>query len=300
MSNSSDLSARIVAHPFPDPSAVSDTTGVSGMESVSSSLLPRIHWFEWEDCSWLPVFLRDAITDALGLIMKTFRAYRPAFPLLREWAGESKTLLDMASGSGTHVRELRQWADAKGAPIPAVRVSDLYPSRDRFQALESAFPNRVRAVKEPVDATAVPEQLRRLPRTMFTAFHHLAPDQARAALADAALHADGILIYEPHPRTIRNMLANIPGLIFGMLTPFLAGKFSWKRLLFCTLIPIVPLLLVHDGIVSVLRCYTAAEFRAMIASLPDNNMTWRIVEVPGEGAMRFMKGLCVIGKRAKG
>ena len=281
------------------PAAVAaDATGDTGIEGkASSSWLPRIQWFEWEDCAWLPVFLRDAITDALGLIMKTFNAYKPAFPLLAEWAGDSDDLLDMASGSGTHVRELLQWAEQEGVPIPRVRVSDLYPSRERLTALETAFPNRVRAELRSVDATRVPDELKGLPRSMFTAFHHLAPDQARAALADAARHADGILICEPHPRTIRNLLANIPGLFFGMLTPFLTGKFTWKRLLFCTLIPIVPLMLVHDGIVSVLRCYTAAEFRAMIRALPDNNMEWRIVEVPGHGAMRFMKGLCVMGRK---
>jgi HEPN domain-containing protein len=48
---------------------------------------------------------------------------------------------------------------------------------------------------EPVDATKVPGELTGL-RTMFQAFHHLRPDQARAALADAAAKGQGVAIFD--------------------------------------------------------------------------------------------------------
>ena len=268
-------------------------------KKTDGCLLPRIQWFEWEDCAWLPTFLRDGITDALGLIMRVFRAYEPAFPLMREWAGDSEAILDMASGSATHIRQWQRWGDAHGLALPKTLMSDLYPSHARFLEIENEFSGRVAAVTESVDATDVPESSRQLPRSIFSAFHHLNPVMARKVLEDATLHADGIFIYEPHPRTIRNLMANLPGLIFGMLSPFLIGRFTWKRLLFSTLIPVIPLMLVFDGIVSVLRCYTASEFHAIIKSLPDNDFEWRIVEVPGKGRLRFMKGICVLGCKRK-
>ncbi len=268
-------------------------------ESSNGSWLPRLQWIEFEDCAWLPTFIRDGITDALGLIMSVFKAYEPAFPLLREWAEGHDAFLDMASGSATHIRQFLHDSEKSGQAFPKALISDLYPSQARFSETESAFPGRAQAVSVPVDASQAPAEYKRLPRSIFSAFHHLNPDLARRVLNDAAQHAEGLFIYEPHPRSIRNLLANLPGLIFGMLSPFLTGKFSWKRLLFCTLIPVIPLMLVHDGIVSVLRCYTADEFRAMIMALPDNDFEWRIVEVPGKGALRFMKGLCVIGQKKK-
>ena len=47
---------------------------------------------------------------------------------------------------------------------------------------------------EPVDAVKVPAEMTGL-RTMFQAFHHLRPDQARAALADAAAKGQGVAVF---------------------------------------------------------------------------------------------------------
>ena len=52
-----------------------------------------------------------------------------------------------------------------------------------------------------------------------------------------------------------------------LLTPAIR-PFSFRRLLFTYLIPVVPPAVMWDGIVSVLRTYTVDEVNAIIATVP--------------------------------
>lgn len=258
--------------------------------------LPRIQSVEVEDCPWLPGFIRQGMIEALGLIFRTLRIYQPAWHVLREWVEDSEgVVLDMASGSGYHIADYSAWSCERNMSIPQIRVSDLYPDYERLQALERQFPGSIQAVTQPVDAASVPDSLCGGVRTIFGAFHHFPPETAVRVLTDAVQNADGILIFEPHPRRIRNLFCNIFGIFFGIAAPFVSGRFTWKRLIFSTLIPVIPVLLVWDGIISVFRAYTREEMETMIASLPENDFKWRIINISGPGIGRFLPIQCVMG-----
>src|SRR2546422_6427005 len=57
------------------------------------------------------------------------------------------------------------------------------------------FPYTTLFRSEPVDATQVPGDLHGF-RTIFTAFHHFRPAQARAVVADAVAKGEGIGVFE--------------------------------------------------------------------------------------------------------
>ena len=63
-----------------------------------------------------------------------------------------------------------------------------------------------------------------------------------------------------------------------LLTP-LVRPFRWARLFWTYLVPVLPLAILFDGVVSALRVYTPEEMRAMAAS------------VPGSGAYQWQAGL---------
>jgi len=70
---------------------------------------------------------------------------------------------------------------------------------------------------------------------------------------------------EPFERNLRhvvNMLISGPWIYF--LAPFFAERLPLRKLLVCTLFPIVPLMILWDGIVSVLRMDSEDELRQMI------------------------------------
>jgi hypothetical protein len=69
-------------------------------------------------------------------------------------------------------------------------LSDLWPDLEAFERASRLSKGAITYDAEPVDATQVPGQLPGF-RTMFQAFHHLRPEQARAMLADAVAKGGG-------------------------------------------------------------------------------------------------------------
>lgn len=262
--------------------------------------LPRLHLFETEELPWLPSFVRRGIINALGLILRTVDAYAYAFDSFVRWSNGGAEILDLGSGSGDHVAEILRFRRRSGndttAPL-TVCLSDLAPDVERFRRLQAQFPAQIRYVTQRLDATRVGVALGRDLRSMFTAFHHLRPHQARALLLDAAQYSNGVFIFEPQTRRVSSLLANVMGLVFGVVAPFVVRPFDWRIALFSTVLPIIPLLLVFDGVVSVLRSYTVAEVEAMIASLPDNDFDWEVREIGARGLLASVRTLCVTGRR---
>lgn len=62
-------------------------------------------------------------------------------------------------------------------------------------------------------------------------------------------------------------------------TPFIR-PFRWSRLLWTYLVPVVPFVVLFDGIVSCPRTYTQAELHALTRGLGAGGYTWEIGEQP--------------------
>lgn len=245
--------------------------------------LPRLHLVELEECAWVPRFLREGVIEALGFIMRLTGAYRLiAFPPLRRWLQGRRRLLDLASGSGMPMEDFVRWRQAQGDTSElSIVLSDLQPNLASFERLAALHPGVVEYIDRPVDALCPPAEVARLPRVMIGAFHHLRPEQARAMLADAAARADALFIFEPLTRRPLSILSNLTGLFAGMVAPFFADRLDPLRILFSTVLPVIPLMLAFDGVVSALRCYSVAEIEQMIRALPDTGFTWEVFEVGG-------------------
>lgn len=133
-----------------------------------------------------------------------------------------------------------------------------------------------------MDATATPGELAGF-RTLFTSFHHFHPEAARALLRDAVRNRQGIGVFEARQRTPKALLLTALSPLFVLLsTPFIR-PFRLSRLLFTYLLPVVPLVVLFDGIVSCLRTYTPAELREMAESLGGEDYLWEIGEEKARG-----------------
>src|SRR5262249_47368129 len=132
---------------------------------------------------------------------------------------------------------------------------------------------------QPVDATHVSEQLTGF-RTMFQAFHHLRPDQARALLADAVAKGEGGGVFESGSRSLLTLAEALgtPVRVF-LLAPFLR-PFRWSRLFWTYLVPALPLVLLFDVLVSCLRIYSGPELRDLTVGL--ERYHWDIGTVRGK------------------
>jgi len=241
----------------------------------------RIQFIELHEQPWCPSSVRNGITDALQFGFNLLGAYAPIAPLLQDAldCSGSGSIVDLCSGAGGPWSKLfRKLRSLKPDGNPAglqIWLTDKYPNPGAVRNIFTG--NQVRCYPGSVDATKVPEDLKGL-RTMFTSFHHFPPEQARAILQNAVDAGEGIGIFEiPRraPLTIALTFAFVLMLI--VCTPCFR-PFRWSRLLWTFVIPIVPFILLFDGVVSCLRAYRPQELREMIGKLAANDYVWETGE----------------------
>ena len=244
----------------------------------------RVHLAEIEDQRWCPTSLRDAMTDFLRGAFHLLGQYRPAAPLLAailEEEGQSR-LVDLGSGAGGPWPDLLFRLEAllpAGSDPVRVLLTDLYPNRRALEEIAERAPRRIEWDRRPVDARHVPRELAGL-RTLFTAFHHFEPDDARKILADAVDAGQPVAVLEVTQRRFLAMLVLALGVapLCLVLAPFLR-PFRWSRLFWTYVLPLAPLAAAWDGLVSCLRSYRPSELREMAASAGGDDWTWTTREI---------------------
>lgn len=246
----------------------------------------RVHAFELEDQAWFPASLRDMMTDYLRTATRLLRGL-PAHaadrlaPVLRTRPGPQ--LVDLGSGAGGVLPEVLAALERDhGLSVRAI-LTDRHPNRPALERACARAPERLVFREVPVDARAVPADLEGV-RTLFLSFHHFRPAEARAILADAARRGAPIAVFETTERrwlAIAPLLLGIPlGVL--VLTPFIR-PFRWERLLLTYVLPVLPLAILWDGVVSHLRTYRPEELEALVEGLGGAGWRWdvRRERVPG-------------------
>jgi hypothetical protein len=239
----------------------------------------RVQLFEIHDQPWFPAFLRDLVTDDLQVLLNIGKPYADILPQLREGIERAGTdrVLDLCSGAGGPWPWLAGNLAQSGLPI-CVELSDKYPNAQARERMRNGSA-KLRYREESVDASSVPRGLRGF-RTLFTSFHHFRPEQARAILKDAVDNRQGIGVFEiPGRRPLTLLLLPLVAIgdifVVPFLRPGLLARAAW-RLVWRWVIPIVPLVLLFDGIVSCLRVYSPRELSELVGSLGDSGYRWEI------------------------
>jgi len=253
---------------------------------------------EIEDLPWCPRPVRDGGTDWLGFMANVTKAFSPIAPRIRsamEATGTSN-VVDLCSGGGGPWLTLEPELAKSGAV--KVELTDLYPNLGGFADLRDRSGGRLGFRDQSIDATDVPAELDGV-RTMFNCFHHFPPDMARAILADAVRKRRGIAIFESIDSRLLPLLAmpmQVPAVL--LLTPFVR-PFKWSRLFFTYVLPLIPLLVLFDGTMSMLRIYLADELRELVTSIEGHeSFEWEIGSTPVRGAPIGMTHLIGFPKRA--
>ena len=251
-------------------------------------MMRRLHLFEFGDQHWFPKILRDAETAYLAT------SYRILPMLPRRWAeristvlhaGEPAEILDLCSGAGGSMPSIIEELVKLGYNARAT-LTDLYPNP------KSASHPRILWLAEPVDATRVSPKLAGV-RTMFSAFHHFRPDAAKTILNDAFDRRRAICIFESGSGTLltAGMMIGVPVAVLALM-PF-ARPFRWGYLVFTYLIPLMPLILLWDGMVSILRIYSPEQMKKLTEDLQAPDYAWEIgrIQVHGiPGGLPYLLG----------
>ena len=255
--------------------------------------MSRIHLFELEDQPWLPAVIRDAGTAYLEFASRVAKHGLTVAPLLSEAlhrASEDR-IVDLCSGGSGPLPMALAAIEQSEERVVCATLTDLYPNTNAFDKATANNP-AIQARYEPVDATAVPEELAGL-RTLFNGFHHFRPEKARQILQNAVDDHAPIAVVEfvsRHPLCLLGIL--FAPLVSLFVIPFLR-PFRWGWIPLTYLIPIIPLFIVWDGIVSCLRCYSHDELREMTETVSAPNYNWEVGELDMPGAP--FNGSFVIG-----
>jgi len=138
--------------------------------------------------------MREAYLDCFTFVHRTYQPYYRLARTIAEWSGDTNKILDLGSGGAEHVFALLQAYKKLGIAPPQFVLSDLYPNVDAYAKLQKKFgDNAVTYINYPVSALNIEGTDIRY-WSIFTAFHHFAPADARQLLQQLFLKGDGVCI----------------------------------------------------------------------------------------------------------
>jgi hypothetical protein len=254
--------------------------------------MSRLHLFEFEDLEWFPDFLRNYGTDFLQFLSNKTKMYKPIVPLLSEALKntEQNTIIDLASGGGGGLIWLNNELQ-KEHPSLKIILTDYFPNTKAFEHTKKQADN-FEYITESVDARNVPDSLKGL-RTQFLSLHHFRPEDAIQILQNAVNAKSGIALIEAQERSILSFIGVfLSPLTVIFTTPFIR-PFSLGRIIFTYLIPIVPLFVWWDGMVSILRTYSVKEMNELVNQLDNkDSFHWKIGKVKsGPAVIQHLIGM---------
>lgn len=170
-------------------------------------------------------------------------------------------------------------------------MTDYYQNTRAFERIKKELPNIFDYERVSVNAMELPAHLHGKFRTMFGAFHHFRPDDARKILQHAVDTDSPIAIFEPlgkNPPSIVSMSLVLLNVL--LFTPFIR-PLRWEVLPFIYLVPIVPLFILWDGVASILRTYSIGEMKELVDSLVGaQHFQWEIGRTPGPMPVQYLFG----------
>lgn len=193
-------------------------------------------------------------------------------------------MVDLGSGSGGAVAYLLE-------RLPVARelqwtLTDMVPLRDDWEVLSRRFP--VEGCTEPVDLEALPGWLggdRGV--TLVGVLHELEPPAAARLLRELCHRTAGVLAVEPvtgHPLQYLG-LPFLPAA--AALAPLLGAPRSPLGWLLSIVVPVLPLVHLHDGWASMRRAHRVRSVSAWLAAGTPPGWSWEV----GEAGPWFLWGM---------
>ncbi len=228
-----------------------------------------MHLFEFMDEDWVPRSLRATLRDILEC--GNSQPFRPYY----DWVAKEvlaaaarnncEAVMEMGAGTAPITRHLLKIADSQQLRL---YVSDLNPDLDAYQELDEVSGGQVECERRQVDFSQPwpwpPNSLLVLSAT----FHHV-PEELRCNSLEA-LAAGGrpVAIFEPLNKNLASYLFTFLSLVPALLTPlrFLNRPGRLRRILWCWLVPVAPVMFVWDGIASCARQWSTRQWKEFLTS----------------------------------
>lgn len=197
------------------------------------------------------------------------------------------TIVDFCAGGGGPTPSIERAVNAhlRSRELDPVRfvLTDLHPNIEAWDKVARKNP-LITYEAQSVDASAAPKHLvnradgTKTLRLFNLAFHHFDDPLATAILRDSVETSQGFAIFELQDRSLASVVTLIM-MGIGVLLETPRQAWAWRSpatFIFSWLIPILPFVLVFDGLISSLRTRTPDEVEALLRSCGADTSEWEI------------------------
>ena len=241
----------------------------------------RVNLFEFEDLSWFPDVIRVGGTDYLRYLLLATEIYKPVLPLILQSLNQTYNtcIIDLCSGGGGYIEQIFKTLSESSKQKISIILTDKFPNYEAYKVIKARTGGQIGFVNYSVDALNVPKDLKGF-RVMFSAIHHFNPEQVKNILQNAIDSNAPIGIFDGYEKSILVMLgAIVLNPIAILLFTVFFKPFSFSRLFFTYIIPLIPIYTVWDGCVSVLRMYKSQELLDIANKTTAGNYLWKAGKV---------------------
>ena len=138
----------------------------------------------------------------------------------------------------------------------------------------------------------MPKDLKGL-RTQFLSLHHFKPNDAKQILQNAVDSESSIAIFEAQERSVASVFAMVFSPLTVLFTTPFIKPFKIGRIIFTYIIPLVPIFVMWDGVISALRTYSVKEMNQLVDSLNNKeSFNWEIGKIKsGPSVVMYLIGV---------
>lgn len=217
---------------------------------------------ELEDYKWFPEFLRSEQAEFIGQMATKSGIYQPLINLLQSSDKLPNSLFDLCAGSGIPGRYIFNTSRC----FDSLTLSDLFPARLNSE------PN-IQYLTESTDVLNMTFSNDHC-YIMLNAFHHFNSASQNTILKNCeAANARLFVVEILEPGIICFLKILLTGTLGVLLfTPFIC-KMTWKKLLFTYLIPLNSLTITIDGLISVLKSKSIAQYKKQLTGFKNIEIT---------------------------
>jgi hypothetical protein len=222
--------------------------------------------FEFMDQDWVPTSLRATLREIVEVSLASpFRSYyaRAAEKVLERVGRENiRQVVELGAGTAPLCREIMRQRITGTAPRHLRLVPcDIQPDHTAYRTLASHYPGTIEPIYAPVDFLEPLPFSRDALVVLSAAFHHVPRSMRRVVLERLAAYR--VIICEPVAPSASAIAFMLLSIVPAVLTPaVLLRRRSGlaRRMFWCWLVPLAPVLIVWDGIVSCVRCWSPGEW----------------------------------------
>jgi hypothetical protein len=214
-----------------------------------------MHLFEFNDLPHIPRSIRQTLLELMELCNRGFRSFnqRAAREALDRARQEGcQAIVELGAGGAPLTRLLTE--DARLAGIRLVPC-DLFPDAASYSALEESYPGVVKPILTPVDYSEAHDFGPGALAVLVGTFHHIPPALRSKTLRALTKSAGRVVVFEPLRNTPLSIFLVFFSIVPALLLPLsgMGSRGTWRRILWCWLVPLVPCVFLWDGVVSCLR-----------------------------------------------